>query len=367
MHPDRRNFGAIAEASPRAQAPVDVDILSIACATPRHKVAQHQVAAFMKELFPQHAHLEEIYANCGVETRYLCEPPHWYLRRHGWEERNQLFLRHALDLLEEVARSAIAGASLGMRDIDALVTQTSTGIAVPSLDALLLNRMDLAHTVERLPIFGLACGGGLGALARATRIAQGMPGGNILCLTVDLMTLCLDPDDARIESFAAGALFGDGAAGVLLRKAGEVAHRPLVRIQILGEHFWRDTERHSGLDIKDHGMALVLSKDVHRVAQKEFGPAIMEFLHQHDLRLEDFEGFLFHPGAIGVLRAIQESLGLDRTQLRHSWDVLREYGHMSSATVLFILERAIKAGCRGRHLLFSVGPGLSVYLAVAVL
>ncbi len=165
----------------------------------------------------------------------------------------------------------------------------------------------------------------------------------------------------------AGAIFGDGAAGLVLRKTGRIAHQPIARIQILGEHFWRDTERHSGLDIKDHGMALVLSQDVQRVAQKEFGPAIMEFLRRQDLRLEDFEGFLFHPGAIGVLRVIQESLGLDRTQLRHSWDILREYGHMSSSTVLFILDRAVKAGCRGRHLLFAVGPGLSVYLAVAVL
>ena len=164
------------------------------------------------------------------------------------KERTEVFQKHALALLEQVALEATARAGLELRDIDAFVTNTITGLAIPSLDALLMNRLDFAPSVERLPIFGLGCGGGVAGLARAARFAQGRPGANVLFITVDLCSLCARPNDPSMAMFVSAALFGDGAAGVVLRTAengdgsGEGA-KP--RIEAFGEHLWRDTPTRS--------------------------------------------------------------------------------------------------------------------------
>ena len=147
----------------------------------------------------------------------MCEPPDWYHQRHGWEARTAIFQRHAVDLLEEVAFKTTEAASIKLDDIGALIVNTITGLAIPSLDAKLMNRLRLSRSVERLPIFGLGCGGGVGGLARAARYAQAMSAGaHVLFLTIDLCSLCLRIADPSTAMFVAAALFGDGAAGVVL-------------------------------------------------------------------------------------------------------------------------------------------------------
>jgi hypothetical protein len=162
-----------------------------------------------KRLFPELAGYEALFRNTGIETRYTCEPPDWYEREHGWEERTGVFLRHAQDLLEEVALGAVGAAGIELKDIGAIVVNTITGLAIPSLDAKLMNGLDLPASVERLPIFGLGCGGGVGGLARAARYAQAMPGAHVLFLTIDLCSLCLRVNDPSMAMFVSAALFGD--------------------------------------------------------------------------------------------------------------------------------------------------------------
>jgi alkylresorcinol/alkylpyrone synthase len=352
----------------RAREALDVDILSVACATPKHTVAQQEIIDNVNTVFPGFGDRVSVYANAGIETRYFCQPPDWYPQPHRWEERNRLFRQHALDLLEQVAREAVSAAGIGLRDVDVLITHTFTGLSVPTLDAMLLNRLDLPETVERLPIFGLGCGGGVGTLARAASIARGMPGANILCLVVDLATLSFRVNDPRMVNFIAGAIFGDGAAGVVLRNTEGAARESvpsLARVGSFGEHLWRYTESMAGSAVKDDGLAVVLNPALPEMVQRKVGPTVAAFLDRQGLRLQDFDGFLSHPGSSGVLEGLQVALGLDRKDLQHSWDVLRDYGNMSSPTVLFVLDRAIKAGARGRHLLLAIGPGLSAYFAVA--
>jgi alkylresorcinol/alkylpyrone synthase len=172
---------------------LDVEILSVATANPKHKVAQGEALERAKTVFPHLARVEGLYTNTGIENRYSCEPYDWCQRPHGWDERTELFQRHALTLLEEVAVKAVTEAELSLTDIDMLVVNTITGLAIPSLDAKLMNCLEFSPTIERLPIFGLGCGGGVAGLARAARLAQGSPGANVLFLTVDLCTLCARP------------------------------------------------------------------------------------------------------------------------------------------------------------------------------
>jgi alkylresorcinol/alkylpyrone synthase len=258
-----------------------------------------------------------------------------------------------------------------LRDIDALVVNTITGLAIPSLDALLMNRLDLRPDVERLPIFGLGCGGGVAGLARAARLAQGMPGANVLFLTVDLCSLCARPNDPSVAMFVSAALFGDGAAGAVLRAANGVSREPhsaaglRPRITAVGEHFWRQTERIMGWDVKEDGFGVVLSLELPALMRRELRPAVDAFLERNRLRLDEFEGFLFHPGGRKILETAEDALGIGRDRLAHSWSVLRDFGNMSSVTVLFVLRRAMEARCKGPHLLAAFGPGFSAYFAAA--
>ena len=344
----------------------NVEIASVATAVPEYKMSQDDAAERAKEIFPHLARLGVLYGNTGIQSRYTCQPADWYFERHGWEVRTEVFQRHALVLLEEVALAAIARAGLGLGDIRALVVDTITGLAIPSLDAKLMNRLNFPSSVERSPIFGLGCGGGVAGLSRAARLAQAMPGGNVLFLTVDLCSLCLRVADPSMAMFVSAALFGDGAAGIVLRNCegskGGADGRG--RIVAVGDHFWPKTEHIMGWDIKEDGFGVVLSPELPTLMRENLGPALAKFLSTNGLSLEDFKGFLFHPGGRKVLDTVEEVLPVSRGKLEHSWGVLRDYGNMSSATALFVLDRAITSGAKGRHLLVAFGPGFSAYFAV---
>jgi alkylresorcinol/alkylpyrone synthase len=348
--------------------PLDVEILSVATATPAHRVDQAEALRRAQAVFPHLARMAALYTNTGIETRYSCEPYDWCQRPHGWEERTQTFQHHALALLEEVARKAVAEAGMALGDIDVLVVNTVTGLAIPSLDARLMNRLPFRPTVERLPIFGLGCGAGVAGLARAARLAQGMPGSNVLFLTVDLCSLCARANDPSIAMFVCAALFGDGAAGVVLRAAGaqggSTAARSMPRVRAAGEHLWPGTERIMGWDVKADGFGVVLSPELPALLRRELRPALEAFLGRHGLDLESFDGFLLHPGGRKVLETAQEVLGIGLERLEHSWSVLRDYGNMSSVTALFVLRHALEHRSTGRHLLAAFGPGFSAYFAV---
>lgn len=352
----------------RSRARVAVDIAGMATAVPEHAMSQNEAIERANKVFPQYARRLSLFSNTGVQTRYTVEPSEWYMEPHTWEERTASFQRHALDLLEKVATQAIAAAGLEPRDIDAIVTNTITGLAIPSLDARLMNRMPFRSDVERLPIFGLGCGGGVAGLARASRMARADAGHHALFLTVDLCSLCMRTADPSLAMFVSSALFSDGAAAVVLRGGEEqelsgMSGR-LGRVVTCGEHFWRNTEHIMGWDVRNDGFGVVLSPDLPELMQSNLADAMHGFLEREGLTVEDFDGFLFHPGGAKVLESIQELLSLDRDGLAHSWDVLRDYGNMSSATALFILQSAIRSGVHGRYLLAAFGPGFSAYFVV---
>jgi alkylresorcinol/alkylpyrone synthase len=347
-----------------AAAGFDVEILSVATANPAFELTQAEATERARALYPHLKRLWPLYDNTGIELRYNCEPIDWYLKPHTWEERTASFQKHALDLLADVTLKATDAAGIDLGAIDILVTNTITGLAIPSLDAKLFNRLKLAPTVERLPIFGLGCGGGIAGLARATRLAHATAGAHVLFLTVDLCSLCMRANDPSPAMFVSTALFGDGAAGVLLRNTADGgAGGP--RILAIGEWCWPQTEHIMGWDIKDDGFGVVLSAELPSLLREALAPALHDFLDRNGFRLSDFNGYLFHPGGRKLLETMQDVLGLTRSQFEHSWDVLRHYGNMSSATALFVLDRALKAGARGPHLLAAFGPGFSAYFVAA--
>jgi alkylresorcinol/alkylpyrone synthase len=355
-----------ARAEDGANLGLDVEILSVATANPGYRVDQREAWERARVVFPHLARMEALYINTGIDTRYSCVPPDWCERPHSWEERTETYQRSALELLQQVSVAAIAEAGLELADIDFLVLNTITGLAIPSLDAKLMNRLAFRPSVERLPIFGLGCGGGVAGLTRAARLAEASPGANVLFLTVDLCSMCARPNDPSVAMFVAAALFGDGAAAVVLRGAvppvGDSTARA-ARIVAAGEHCWPNTEHIMGWDIKADGFGVVLSPQLPGLMHRELRPALEAFLQRYGFDLESFDGFLLHPGGRKVLETAESVLGIDRARLAHSWAVLRDYGNMSSVTAMFVLQRALQAGDRGPHLLAAFGPGFSAYFA----
>src|SRR6516165_5336853 len=358
------------EAHSRNEAlPLEIDILSVATANPKYKVDQRDAWEGARSIFPHLARMEALYTNTGIETRYSGVPPDWCKVPHTWEERTEVYQRHALLLLEEVAVKAVAEAQLSLADIDMVVLNTITGLSIPSLDAKLINRLNFRPTVERLPIFGLGCGGGVGGLARAARLARGYPGANVLFLTVDLCSLCARPNDPSVAMFVSAALFGDGAAAIVLRASANpvdsAGTRPLIKA--VGEHCWQNTEHIMGWDIKSDGFGVVLSPELPALMRSALRPAVDKFLDHHGLSLDEFEGFLLHPGGRKILETAEHVLDIDRDLVAHSWAVLRDYGNMSSVTSMFVLDRAVRSEGKGQHLLAAFGPGFSAYFIALTL
>lgn len=350
---------------------LDVELLSVATANPPARFSQKETFEGAKVVFPQFARMDALYLNAAIDWRHSCVPADWCQSPRSWEERTEVYHREALKLLEEAAAKAIDEAGLVPADIDFIAVTTITGLAVPSLDALLMNRMDFRPTVQRLPIFGFGCGGGVAGLARAAQLAHGNPGANVLFLAVELCSLCARANDQSLTMFVSAALFGDGAGAVVLRApqpgndAGEGEGR--ARIRAAGEHCWRNTERMLGWDIKNDGFGMVLSPELPGHMRKGLRPAVEGFLESNGFELDDVAGYLFHPGGRKVLEAAEDALAIGREELRHSWSVLRDFGNMSSATVLFILKRALEAGDKGNQLMAGFGPGFSAYFVVAEL
>jgi alkylresorcinol/alkylpyrone synthase len=338
-------------------------LLALATAVPPYALRQEEVRQRARAMFGTRNELERlipVFDNAGIETRYSCVPIDWYYEAHGWTERTQRYLDNADELIERVARRCLEAAQLGAEAIDAIVVVSTTGIATPSLDAWLLERLPFRRDVARLPIFGLGCAGGVLGLARAASLATAMPGSRILCLVVELCALAFRKDDFSPSNIVATALFGDGAAGVILASDGDGdAGGGGPRIGASGEHTFPRSLDVMGWDVTEEGLRAIFSRDIPSLVQREFGRVARAFLARHGLGLGDIARFVCHPGGIKVLNALEEVFELPPGALADARAVLRDYGNMSAATVLFVLERALREAPRGRKLLTALGPGFT--------
>jgi alkylresorcinol/alkylpyrone synthase len=295
-----------------------------------------------------------VFGNAAIETRYSCVPIDWYMDDHGLAERNALYLEHAVTLIERAAADGLAAAGLTAEDIDLIVAVSSTGIATPSLDALLMERMPFRRDVQRLPIFGLGCAGGVLGLARAAAFARAEAGSRVLFLVVELCALTFQRADRSKSNLIAIALFGDGAAAGVLSRAGEGP-----AITGWGEYTWPRSLDIMGWNIVDEGFGVLFSRDIPTLVRGKIRAATETVLARQGLALGDIDSFICHPGGAKVIDALEEAYGLPPGGLEHSRAVLRDYGNMSAATVLFVLDRALKAAGGRRHLLSSLGPGFT--------
>ena len=334
-------------------------LLGLSTAVPPYIMGQRDVAERVRAIFADAGaelveRLMPIYGNAGVERRHACVPIHWHDSLHGWRERSEIYLENAVALLERAAVDCLAEVGLHARDVDAVVVVSTSGIATPSLDAVLINRLGLRPDVTRLPIFGLGCAGGVLGLSRAADLARLDPDANVLFLVVELCSLCFRGNDKTKSNFVSTALFGDGAAAVLVSGRGDG-----VVLGPSGQHTWYDTLDVMGWDIEDDGLQVRLSRDIPSLVRARMREVTTEFLGRHRLDLADIRHFVCHPGGMKVLAALEDAFGIAEGTLAEGRTVLRDNGNMSAATVLFVLDRMLKAGATGPMLMTAMGPGFT--------
>lgn len=344
-------------------------LTALATATPPYDLLQPEVAGHAARLFASveggFHRLAGVYGNAQIARRHSCVPIAWFLEEHGFAERNALFLEHATALLAEAAAKALDQAGLRPADIDTLVTICSSGIATPGLDARLMQRMAFRADVQRLPIFGLGCVGGVIGLARAAALAAAEPRSRVLLLVVELCSLTFRRQDRSKSNIVATALFGDGAAAAVVTcRLGDRGAADAPALGPWGEHTWPDSIDVMGWDVADDGLKVVFSRDIPTLVREDLRPVIDRFLAQHGMALADIGQFLCHPGGAKVLDALEECFELQQGDLKFARDTLRDHGNMSSATVLFVLRAALDARARGLHLMTSLGPGFTAGMLV---
>jgi alkylresorcinol/alkylpyrone synthase len=312
--------------------------------------------------------LEQFYTNVKVQGRYLSWPLERYKEPSTFEERNNAYIETALELGEQTICALLDQVQMSPQEIDQLTVVSTTGIAVPALDARLMNRIPFSQGMKRLPLFGLGCAGGAAGIARTADYLRGHPKETVILLAVELCSLTIQRDDLSLANLVASGLFGDGAAAVLMVGDDHPLAKPgRPRVIDSQSHFFPTTEHIMGWDVTNSGFKVMLSADIAELAQSEVKPIMEAFLGKHNLTIAAIDRWLVHPGGPKVIEALEVGLGLPDEALTLSWECLAEAGNISSASVLLILDKTMKrsqpkVGEVG--VLMAMGPAFSAELVL---
>ena len=354
-------------------------ILSVGRAFPSHYYDQQSLLdAIRRHWSDRHVNperLERLHKNALVTGRHMVRPIETYEAFETWGEANDVWIQEAPSLAEQALGEALDQAGLAVDAVDLIMTTTVTGLAVPSLDALLMNRLPFRRHTKRVPLFGLGCAAGAAGLGRVADYLRAFPDQVAVLLSVELCSLTVQKQDLSIPNLIATSLFGDAAAAVVM--AGEDAARQskdtgrwTAEVVDSRSVLYPDTERALGWDISERGFQIVLSAEVPDLVGRHLRQDIDRFLADHGLERHDIAHWICHPGGPKVLQAVEESLELPDGALDLTWRSFKRVGNLSSASVLAILKDTLddlasrsEAGSEARSaysFLLAMGPGFSL-------
>ena len=337
-------------------------LASVGTAFPPHYYDQETLLrAFRKQWSSRSfnlGRLDALHRNVLVGGRHLALPIDAYASLRGFGDANDAWIEVAQEIGAAAVRKALDGAGVGTNEVDALFFVTITGIAAPSLDARLVNRLGLPSRIKRVPIFGLGCVAGAAGIARAADYLKGFPDQVAVLLSVELCSLTLQRDDLSVSNLIASGLFGDGAAAVVL--VGRRRRLPGPRVLATRSVFYPGTEHVMGWDVTAGGFRIVLSADVPEMVRSHLRRDVDDFLADHGLSRNRIARWISHPGGPKVLEAMASALELEDDALEPARRSLREVGNLSSTSVLLVLEDVMRdnppaAGSYG--MILAMGPG----------
>ena len=302
--------------------------------------------------------IRSVIDNSQIDQRHSVFPVDYIIEPRPLSRINEEYREKAVELGLEVTAQALADAEMSPSDVDFLITVSCTGVMIPSLDAHIATEMGFRSNIRRLPITELGCAAGAAGLARAWEYLTAFPDRTALLVAVELPTLTFQRKDFSQANLISAVLFGDGAAGVVV--TGREAPGP--RIVASESFLFPNSLGAMGFDLGDSGFHIVLSKDVPQLIREKVKGLADGFLARNGLQRSDISAFLLHPGGQKLLSFMEAELELTRADTEISWDVLRRFGNLSSASVLFILQewmtrREMPPWSYG--LLMSFGPGFT--------
>lgn len=337
-------------------------IASAASAFPKYYYPQKLLLEKLQEYWGERLRnpqmLARLHRNVEVKGRHLAMPPEKYFALDTWGKANDVWIEVAQELGEQALCRALHHAGVEPSDLGALFFASVTGIASPSIDALLINRMGLPTSIKRVPIFGLGCVAGAAGIARAADYVKAYPSHCAALVAVELCSLTIQRDDLSVANLISSGLFADGAAAVIV--TGDDVNAIGPEIVATRSVFYTDTEQMMGWAISEKGFRITLSPEVPVLIREHLGQDVDALLAEQGLRRADIGSWVLHTGGPKVLEATGDALGLHDGQLDASWDCLRKVGNLSSASVLVVLEdvmrnRRPEPGTMG--VLAAMGPG----------
>jgi alkylresorcinol/alkylpyrone synthase len=342
---------------------MSVIIKSISKALPEYSRSTAEIIPFLDGwLYGQEERfvrkVKKIFENAAVDKRYSFMAPEQVFSDLSFEERNNIYIREGIKLGAKCLVDAIAKAGWKNQDIDYIITVSCTGIMIPSLDAYLINALKLRQDIVRLPVTEMGCAAGVSGIIYAKNFLKANPGKRAAVVAVESPTATFQPGDFSMVNIVSAAIFGDGAACVLLSSHPD-DHGP----EILADemyHFY-DAEEMMGFKLTNTGLRMVLDVTVPETIAEHFPAIIHPFLTKSGLDIQAIDHLIFHPGGKKIIEIVEELFGALGKNIDDTKEVLRCYGNMSSVTVLYVLERIMdKQPAKGETgLMLSFGPGFS--------
>ncbi|PWV56744.1 type III polyketide synthase [Chitinophaga sp. S165] len=302
--------------------------------------------------------VKKIFENAAVDRRYSIMSPEEVFTNTSFEEKNDIYVREVVKLGEQCLVSALEKAGLEAESLDYIITVSCTGIMIPSMDAYLINRLQLRQDIIRLPVTEMGCAAGISGMIYAKKFLEVNPGKRAAVIAIESPTATFQLEDYSMPNIVSAAIFGDGAACAILS-----SHEDDNGPEILAEgmyHFY-EAEHMMGFKLTNTGLQMVLDVEVPDTIAAHFPAIIHPFLDKYGYRIEDVDHLIFHPGGKKIIQTVEQLFSEMGKNIDDTKEVLRLYGNMSSATVLYVLERfmdrGVPAGEKG--LMLSFGPGFS--------
>ncbi|TCN53047.1 type III polyketide synthase [Flavobacterium circumlabens] len=342
---------------------MSVKITTVAKQLPQYSRTTAEILPFLDEWLAGQDErfikkVKKIFEAAAVDKRYSVMDPVEVFTATSFEDKNDIYSREVIILGEQVLEKALRNANWEPETLDYIITVSCTGIMIPSLDAYLINKMKLRQDIVRLPVTEMGCAAGISGIIYAKNFLKANPGKRAAVIAVESPTATFQLDDFSMPNIVSAAIFGDGAACCLLSSYKEDAGPEIIDEEMY--HFY-DAEHMMGFKVTNNGLQMVLDIEVPDTIASHFSDIIHPFLQKNNLEIKDLDHMIFHPGGkkiVTTVEALFSGLGknIDATK-----EVLKQYGNMSSATVLYVLESIMedqpKAGEKG--LMLSFGPGFS--------
>jgi alkylresorcinol/alkylpyrone synthase len=343
-------------------------IHSVVTAFPEIYATQDEICNEISNIWPdKKKHVEQFHSSSQVKGRHLSIPLADYKNLGDIGERSAKWLEVAVDLQTRNITKLLEQAGLLPKDISLIVSTTVTGLAIPTLEARLMNKLPFKASTKRLPIFGLGCLGGVAGINRVNDYLLGHPKEAVILLATELCSLTFQFQDKSVANLVGTSLFADGAAAVLmLGNEHPLSKKGQFEVLAGESFFYPDTERIMGWDIVSSGFQIVLSGDVPKIVSEYVKPNIAEFLSSQKITLSDVGFMVSHPGGPKVLDKISEISERSPEEFRHSWTSLQEKGNMSSVSVLHVLEKTIADNIDKNKigLMMAMGPAFCSEMAL---